>query len=185
MADTVELLKQYKELLDAGIITQAEFETKREQLLSEMLKSQHAANSVSAVNPVNAQPVAPSQVPAQNAAGAGSSESTFGWAVLGFFIPLVGLILFLVWNKHEDKAKGKSAGIGALVGVIAYIILWALVASTAANPYFFTSLFHKNNPEYYDPNPYDDEFDYNGDGYLSGEEKEDYYYYTYDGYDYD
>ena len=29
--------------------------------------------------------------------------SKFGWGVLGFFIPLVGLILFLVWMKDKKK----------------------------------------------------------------------------------
>lgn len=38
-----------------------------------------------------------------------------GWAVLGFFIPLVGLILYLV-NKDTAPLKAKSAGKGALIG---------------------------------------------------------------------
>ena len=42
-------------------------------------------------------------------------SGSFGWAVLGFFIPLVGLILFLVWRKTKPKSA-KNAGIGALVG---------------------------------------------------------------------
>ncbi len=69
------------------------------------------------------------------------NDQTFGWGVLGFFIPIVGLILFLLW-KDEYPKRSKSAGIGALVSVIAgvalYIILivlmfiFASVASTAA-----------------------------------------------------
>ena len=42
---------------------------------------------------------------------------SMGFAVLGFFIPLVGLILYLV-NKDTAPKKAKSAGKGALVGVI-------------------------------------------------------------------
>jgi hypothetical protein len=38
-------------------------------------------------------------------------------AVLGFFWPLVGLILYLVW-KDKTPLKAKSAGKGALIGVI-------------------------------------------------------------------
>ena len=38
-----------------------------------------------------------------------------GFAVLGFFIPLVGLILYLV-NKDTAPLKAKSAGKGALIG---------------------------------------------------------------------
>ena len=56
--------------------------------------------------------------------------STFGWGVLGFFVPLVGLILFLIW-KDEYPKRSKSAGVGALVSVIAvvalYILLFALM----------------------------------------------------------
>lgn len=45
----------------------------------------------------------------------------FGWGVLGFFIPLVGLILFLVWKKDYPK-KAKGAGIGALIGFVLNLI---------------------------------------------------------------
>lgn len=53
-------------------------------------------------------------------------KNTFGWGVLGFFIPIVGLILFICWKKDRPKAS-KSAGIGALVSVIAYVLLIILV----------------------------------------------------------
>lgn len=46
----------------------------------------------------------------------------FGWGFLGFLIPLVGLILFLVWKDTKPKTA-KAAGIGALVSVIAGIVL--------------------------------------------------------------
>jgi len=45
-----------------------------------------------------------------------------GWGVLGFFIPIVGLILFIVWNSSKPKSA-KSAGIGALIGVILEVFL--------------------------------------------------------------
>lgn len=38
-----------------------------------------------------------------------------GFAILGFFIPLVGLILYLMW-KDQTPLKAKSAGKGALFG---------------------------------------------------------------------
>ena len=44
-------------------------------------------------------------------------KGNFGWAILGFLIPLVGLILFIVW-KDKRKGDSKYAGIGALVGFI-------------------------------------------------------------------
>ena len=52
--------------------------------------------------------------------------SKFGWGVLGFFIPLVGLILFLVWMKDKKRAA-KAAGIGALIGFIFSIISTVLL----------------------------------------------------------
>jgi flagellar FliL protein len=45
-----------------------------------------------------------------------------GFAVLGFFFPLVGFILWLVWNNSSPK-KAKSCGIGALIGVIGIPII--------------------------------------------------------------
>ena len=40
-----------------------------------------------------------------------------GFAFLGFFFPLVGLILFLVW-KDQFPLKAKSCGKGALIALI-------------------------------------------------------------------
>lgn len=49
-------------------------------------------------------------------------SSSVGFAILGFFIPLVGLILFLVYESKRPK-RAKSAGIGALVGFITKIVI--------------------------------------------------------------
>lgn len=54
-----------------------------------------------------------------------NDSGSFGWAVLGFFIPLVGLILWLVWKDSKPKSA-KMSGIGALVGV-GISVLWWLV----------------------------------------------------------
>lgn len=40
-----------------------------------------------------------------------------GFAVLGFFFPLIGLILYLVW-KDTLPLRAHSCGKGALIGVI-------------------------------------------------------------------
>lgn len=47
----------------------------------------------------------------------------FGWGLLGFCIPLAGLILFLVWNNERPKTA-KSAGLGALISVGAYVLMY-------------------------------------------------------------
>lgn len=63
-----------------------------------------------------------------------------GWGVLGFFFPLIGLILYLVWKDDQPK-NSKMAGKGALIGVIVNVILgiiWGvLVATVLDDPYFY------------------------------------------------
>ena len=51
--------------------------------------------------------------------------SSVGWGFLGYFIPLVGLILFLEWKESKPKSA-KAAGIGALVSVISSVALGVL-----------------------------------------------------------
>ena len=72
-----------------------------------------------------------SPAPVQNA-NVPDAPST-GFAILGFFIPIVGLILYLV-NKDTAPLKAKSAGKGALIGFIVnivftviYVILYVIV----------------------------------------------------------
>ena len=45
-----------------------------------------------------------------------------GWMVLGFFIPLVGLILFLAWTRSWPN-NSKAAGLGALLGVVVWFFI--------------------------------------------------------------
>ena len=125
--NSIELLKQYKELLDEGIITQEEFETKRNEILAEMTK----ANQLNASN--EAQNNATVKSAAQSTAA--SDGDTFGWAVLGFLIPFVGLILFIVW-ADSAPAKSRSAGKGALIGVIVVIISWIIIYATGFSYYY-------------------------------------------------
>lgn len=58
-------------------------------------------------------------------------KASFGWSVLGFFFPLVGFILWLVWKK-DQPAKAKKAGVGALVGVIVNIVFSILSSVLSA-----------------------------------------------------
>lgn len=50
----------------------------------------------------------------------------FLWGLLGFCIPIVGLILFLVW-KDQKPNTAKAAGIGALVSVILAVLLYIVL----------------------------------------------------------
>lgn len=60
-----------------------------------------------------------------------ADTGSFGWAVLGFFFPIVGLILFLIW-KTEKPVSAKQAGMGALASVISTVVLWILLIVFAA-----------------------------------------------------
>lgn len=44
-----------------------------------------------------------------------NSKGSFGWAVLGFLIPIVGWVLYFCW-KNTKPGNAKMAGIGGLVG---------------------------------------------------------------------
>lgn len=87
---------------------------------------QYAQPQYSQPQYVQPQYVQPSYMPPQPA-----DTGSFGWAVLGFFFPLVGLILFLVW-KDEKPVSAKQAGMGALVSVIVDVVLWLLIVLVVA-----------------------------------------------------
>lgn len=70
-----------------------------------------------------------------------SEGSTVGWGILGFFIPIVGFILWLIW-KDEHPARAKSVGIGCLVsiclgvvGVILYVVLVFVILGIGVGAY--------------------------------------------------
>ena len=49
-----------------------------------------------------------------------------GFAVLGYFVPIAGLILWLVM-KDKTPLKAKSAGKGALIGAIVSVASYVLL----------------------------------------------------------
>ncbi|OON97010.1 MAG: hypothetical protein ATN31_08835 [Candidatus Epulonipiscioides saccharophilum] len=51
-----------------------------------------------------------------------SDSGSIGYFFLGFFIPIVGIILYFVWKGLKPKSS-KKAGLGALTGIIISIIL--------------------------------------------------------------
>ena len=65
-------------------------------------------------------------------------RSSFGFAILGFFIPIVGLILFLIYEGKKPK-RAKSAGKGALIGFITKVVLSIILVILYA--VFTASLF--------------------------------------------
>jgi hypothetical protein len=68
------------------------------------------------MNGYASQPQTPAQQDAPNT----------GFAVLGFFFPIVGLILYLVW-MNTMPLRAKSCGKGALIGVIVEVAASILI----------------------------------------------------------
>ena len=73
--------------------------------------------------------------------GASSNDApSTGYAILGFLIPVVGLILYLV-NKDSAPQKARSAGKGALIGfaigVFFSIIYGAIVGSMIGSMMYY------------------------------------------------
>lgn len=70
----------------------------------------------------------PSQQPPQQQPGTQPSESVWGFSLLGFFLPIVGLVLYLVWHDTLPQ-RSRAAGIGALIGACFPIILIVFLIS--------------------------------------------------------
>lgn len=66
-------------------------------------------------------------------------NSNLVFAILGFFIPIVGLIIFLIYEGKKPK-RAKSAGKGALIGFITKIVLAIILVILYV--VFATSLFN-------------------------------------------
>lgn len=62
-------------------------------------------------------------------------DGGFLWGLLGFCVPIAGLVIFLIW-KDERPYTAKAAGIGALVsvglGVLFYIIMFVFIGALGA-----------------------------------------------------
>lgn len=111
--------------------------TPEEQLMySEYMESQGETYNTSPNG--QAQPVQSAQVVLQPTA---QDNGSFGWAVLGFFIPIAGLILYLVW-RTEKPLSARRAGMGALVSVIVGAVLTVLLIVVEAVVLAHTSILY-------------------------------------------
>ena len=52
-----------------------------------------------------------------------SDRPNFGYAFLGFLLPVIGLILYLVWKDDDTPLRARSCGRGAAVGFVIYFLL--------------------------------------------------------------
>ena len=123
--DNDELVKQEEQAAEEAVAEEVE---KVEEPVSEPAPEAEAAPEP-APEPV-AEPEPAPQYTEPAPAPAQKSGSSFGWAVLGFFIPLAGLILFLVWGQTRPE-DAKAAGKGALISVIISAIGYALMMGAA------------------------------------------------------
>ena len=89
----------------------------------------NCGRSVNEIN-TNSNPVSPSSYTTRANSNVPDAPNT-GMAVLGFFIPIVGLVLYLLW-KDTTPLKAKSAGKGALIGFIVMVVSWIIIAIVAA-----------------------------------------------------
>ena len=55
------------------------------------------------------------------------------WGILGYMVPVAGLILWILW-KTDRPQDAKAAGLGALINTILSVVLVALYLGI----YFFT-----------------------------------------------
>ena len=60
-----------------------------------------------------------------------NDDGSILWGILGFLIPLVGLILWIVWYDSKPKSS-KMAGMGALIAVLLAVVIWVLLIVFAA-----------------------------------------------------
>ncbi len=62
-----------------------------------------------------------------------------GFAILGFFLPLIGFILWLMW-KDSSPLKAKSCGKGALIGIIVSVaisVIYGVVAGALLGSMYY------------------------------------------------
>ena len=67
------------------------------------------------------------------------NSDNIGWIALGFFLPLVGLILYLV-NKDSNPPRAEAVGKGALAGVcssLVFSVVYGYIFGTLLGAIFF------------------------------------------------
>ncbi|MFA5449543.1 MAG: zinc ribbon domain-containing protein [Clostridia bacterium] len=73
----------------------------------------------------------------------------FGWGVLGFFVPLAGLILYILWRTEKPK-NSTAAGRGALISacfivglfILSILVVVIIFASAATSQGVFSKLIY-------------------------------------------
>lgn len=74
----------------------------------------------------------------------------FVWSLLGFFVPMAGLILYIVWRNEKPKTSN-AAGKGALAYLIFCVILFIIM-------FVFAFVFGVNEENNYNNSYYRDDY---------------------------
>ena len=68
-----------------------------------------------------------------------NDDISFGLGILGFLVPFLGILLYLVWQDKYPK-RAKSCAIGAWISIVAYVLLIVtnheLIAPWVENLYY-------------------------------------------------
>ena len=66
----------------------------------------------------------------QRARGPIEDDGSLLWAFIGFLIPVIGIILWIVWYKDKPESS-KMAGIGAFIAIILTVVVFVLMTMFA------------------------------------------------------
>lgn len=66
-------------------------------------------------------------------------QANFGFAILGFIVPIAGIILYFIW-KNEYPLKARSCIRGALVSISIAVIIVVLSLVVAVSGYGYVNL---------------------------------------------
>ena len=72
-----------------------------------------------------ARPYESAQPPQQYWAPQPVDTGSFGWAVLGFFVPIAGLVLWLVWKDTKPRDSRMSRN-GFIAGIALTVAIWVI-----------------------------------------------------------
>jgi|GEM_PF-6589369 len=108
--DEFQRIANAKKAFDDGLITEEEYETFKRNIINLTDTSQVSTTQTSRQ---------------RNKESDESVASNIGFAILGYFIPILGIILLLVWYDSRPS-RSRAAGFGALGFIIFCAILWGL-----------------------------------------------------------
>lgn len=122
-------LKEYKEMVDAGLLTQQEFDELKAKLLSETTQnnsSQQANVSTGNTSSMNVEAITQAVTAVPNATGKVGDKSKLAAALLGIFLGGFGVHNFYLGFRE----KGKIQLIGMLISIVLMLIVIGSLTAT-------------------------------------------------------